>query len=348
MKFFQKRTVAIVITGLVILGCLLYGWGSSTPKPEPAAPMPDYSVSDGAVWVRDDAGVLSGDTCRELAELNAYWDATYNSVVAFASTDSTGGAYMEDYAYMLGNEWGLGQNDMLLLVVPGEMPYLVLSNSEIVPDKELEADFYDAFDDGYSFAGFDYDNAVREFYGELDNLYNDYAPTHYEYHDYNAPVVYETQSVNIVGLVFFVVIVIVVLSAIDKSRYRRWYRRYGMMATPPVRFVPFIFWHRPGGSWYRRMNMHYTPRPGGSRSGMPPPTGRPGSRPGNFGSRPSGFGGSSRPGNFGSRPSSFGSRGGFGGSSRSGGFGGGSRGGSFGGRGGFGGGGSRGGFGGRR
>ena len=140
MKFFQKRTVAIVITGLVILGCLLYGWGNSSSKPEPIAPapLPDLSLADGEAWVRDDAGVLSADTRRELAELNAYWDAAYDSVVAFVSTESTGGAYMEDYAYDFGTAWGLGQNDMLLLVVPGEMPYLVLSNSEIVPDKAAD------------------------------------------------------------------------------------------------------------------------------------------------------------------------------------------------------------------
>ena len=347
MKFFQKRTVAIVITGLVILGCLLYGWGMSSPKPEPDV-APIVSLTDGEVWVRDDAGVLTDVTRQELAQFNAHWDATYNSVVAFASTHSTDGDDMEDYAYALGTEWGLGQNDMLLLVVPGEMPYLVVSNSEIVPDERLEDVFYGVFGTAYA----DYDSAVAILYCELDNLYSDYAPTHYTYYDYTAPVVYETRSLSIAACVFFILIVIIILSAADKARYHRWYRRYGMLASPPVRFVPFIFWHRPGGSWYRRMNLHYTPRPGASRPGSAP---RPGS------SRPTGFGGNSRPGSFGSRPNSFGSSSrpsgfggssrpsGFGGSSRPGSFGGSSRGGSFGGRGGFGGGGgSRGGFGGRR
>ena len=343
MKFFKNRTVAWVITGLVILGCLGYGLVQRYTAQTPTQTVVQTDPIAANMWINDAAGMLSTSTESKLHSYNTRWDNNYRSVIAVATVDTVGGEDIEDFAYEYGAQWGLGENDMMLLLAEEDDDfYFVVSGTEIVPDEEVEEAFYDEFFDDYA-AG-DYDDAILSFFREMDEVYEEYAPKYlsggtnevYEYAPYSAPA--SDAASSLVMLVLFLVIILLIFNAIDKARYRTWYGRYGMMATPPVRFVPLVFWRRPGGAWYRRMNRMYTPgtyrpRPYTTGTGMPPPGTRPGThssafRPGSFGgSRPTGFGGtrsgssfgSSRPGSFGgSRPSGFGgsrggSRGGFGG-----------------------------------
>jgi len=350
MKFFKNRVVAWVITGIVILGCLGYGLAQRNAASVPTDAAAQTVPAASEVWVRDEADMLSASTESRLNSYNAKWDNDYRSVIGVVTVDSVGGEDMEDFAYDYGERWGLGGNDMLLLMSEkDDAYYFVLSNSEIVPDAQVEDALNDDFYEEYYYG--DFDEALLDFFDEMDEVYEDYAPRYIgngTAGGYGDSVIINSGAAetisSLVSLLFFLLIVVLILNAIDKARYRTWYGRYGTVAAPRVRFVPLLFWHSVGSSWSRRMTRHYTAapsRPYGytTRPGTMPP---PGTRPGNFGSsRPGGFGGS-RSGSFGSSShSSFGGsfRGGsFGGSSsgfggsRGGGFSGGSRGGGFGGR----------------
>ena len=347
MKFFKNRTVAWVITGLVIVGCLGYGLSQRSPNSTQAVVQTDPIAAN--MWINDAAGMLSTSTESKLHSYNTRWDNNYRSVIAVATVDTVGGEDIEDFAYEYSAQWGLSEKSMMLLLAEEDDEFFfVRSDTEVIPDEEVEEAFYDEFFDDYA-AG-DYDDAILSFFREMDEVYEEYAPKYLSgstdsgqnYSVVTEPYFSESAALasSLITLLFVLVIILLIFNAIDKARYRTWYGRYGMMATPPVRFVPLVFWRRPGGAWYRRMNRMYTPgayrpRPHTTGTGMPPPGTRPGThsstfRPGSFGgSRPTGFGGtrsgssfgSSRPGSFGgSRPSGFGG-------SRGGGFSGGSRGG---------------------
>ena len=352
MKFFKNKFVAILITVLVIAGSIVYGM-SKAPA-ELAKP----AFGD---WSYDGADVLTDDTEAVVDKYNSQWDASYSGVVALATVKSTKNWSISDYAVSMGEQWGLGSGDMLLLIdVSGGEYYVVTAQQfeDSVGYSMLYETFSEYFDP--AFKNGSYDAAVKNVFAALDDCFKSYMETSSpasSYYDpyYNASDYgYYDPTETVTDIIVFLVIAFLIISWIDRSRYRRWYMMYGAAPRPAVSFVPLIFWHRPGGAWYRKMNAGMNPPPRGGRPGGPDGfNGRPGdNRPsGNssfFGnSRGSGFGSS---GGFGgSRGGSFGgSRGGSFGGSRGGGFGG-SRGGGFGGSRGGGFGGSRGGgFGGRR
>ena len=372
MKFFKNKFVAIAITAAVIVGCLGYGqtqrpWSGSHAVVE-SADTGNYDASAYADWSYDEANILSSNTEALVDSYNAKWDAQYGTILALATVKDTDGD-IENYAYDMADDAGLGADDMMLLISADEYEYWVVTADRVtnatgktVLQKTFETNFGQTFDSG------DYDRAVNELYADLDDLYASTLTAHAVYGaDLPAPV-YQSQS--LAGILLFLLVVVLIVSAIDKARYRRWYGLYGTLASPPVTFVPLLFWHRPGGLWYRRMfgsmggGIPRGPAPGAPRApgsyganrgpgGYAPRSGyQPPNRGSGFGgsaNRGSGFTGSSRSSFTGSSRSGFGGgagRGsGFGGSSRGGGFGGGGFGGSRGG--GFGGG-SRGGFGGKR
>lgn len=376
MKFFKNKFVAIAITAAVIVGCLGYGqtqrpWSGSSSVVE-MADTGNYDAAAYADWSYDEANILSSDTEQLVDSYNAKWDVQYGTILALATVKDAGGD-IENYAYDMADDAGLGADDMMLLISAGEKEYWVVTADRIINatgETALQKIFSDEF--GLAFASGDYDFAVSYLYAGLDTLYAN-SLSSFVVSGYDMPAaVYQGQS--LAGVLLFLLALVLIVSLIDKARYRSWYRSYGTIASPPVTFVPLLFWHRPGGLWYRRMfgsmggGIPRGPAPGAPRApgsygadrapgGYAPRSGyQPPNRSSGFGgsaSRGSGFtSGSSRSSFTGSSRSGFGggvSRGGgFGGSSRGGGFGG-SRGGFGGGsRGGFGGGSRGGGFGGRR
>ncbi len=346
MKFFKNKAVAIVLSALVVLGCIGLGWSQ---KPAEVA-QPVYNQ-----WVYDGADILSDETEALVASYNDKWDASYSSVTAIATVPHTRNWDIYEYAVTMGERWGLGSKDQLLLIDAAGDEYYFVSSYEIEDQMGYERMwniFREEFEPAYGNGSYDY--AVQNVYSVLDQSYSQYLSSgvhtdyseyyydsYYDYSGYND--VYTTQS-SISSLIMLLIIAFVIFSIIDKARYRSWYGR-GAAYRSAHSFVPIIFWHRPGGAWFRNMHasMHRPPPPPGPRPGSGP--NRTNFTPGrNPGSRPGGFGSGSRPGSFGG--SGFGgSRGGGFGGSRGGGFGGGGFGGSRGG--GFGGG-RGGGFGGRR
>ena len=326
MKFYQKRGFAMVVLILAIIGSGVYGISK-----KPAAP-PEVSYYN---WICDQAGLLDQETRQTIQDYNTAWNKQYYAVVAVAAVDDIRGWKPEDYARELGAKWGLGANDMLLLLVKGGDWYVACGDdlADQMTDTQ-QTKLKTALDTPY-YAG-DYSQAAVDFFRQSDVVLAQtlgQSGSHQQpaqSRDWQQPSA--ASGVSVSGVVLLIVGIFVIWSLLDRMRYNR-YRRRPVVAGGPV-YYP-IFWGRrpraprppqpprpprgPGGP------MGGGPRPPRSASPRPPRSSGP--RPGNYSRSSSGGGGS--------RSGGFGNRGGFGGGGRSSG---GSRGGGFGGKGGFGGG----------
>ena len=115
MKFFEKRGVALVVLMLAIAGAVFIGQsrkdGFIAKKP---TELLDVQYQD---WICDEAGLLNGQTEQLIRDYNDSWNSKYYAITAVASIDHLTGWDAEDYAANLGEKWGLGRNDMILLLV---------------------------------------------------------------------------------------------------------------------------------------------------------------------------------------------------------------------------------------
>ena len=307
MKFFQKKSVAVLTMVLCIAAAAAWGI-AHRPAAAPAGGEPlDGTLS--TAWCRDfivdNAGVLPEHTEEALALYDANWDQWAGSILAVVTEDAPSST-AEDGAWEWAERLELGENDAILFLdIGGQDAYLLTSGSFGARFGGAESDYLNA----YLYEGFmagDYGAGVQNLFDHVHLLFSG-----------GTSAAGEAYS-GVIMLAVMVVIMVLIFSALDRMRYNAWFLRYGGMPVPPVVFRPILWWHRPGSSWWRH-------RP-------PPPPRGPGPRPpfgGAFSSRPPRGGGFSRGGGFG--------RGGFGGGgfSRGGGFGGRTGGGSFrGGRGG--------------
>lgn len=337
MKMLQKRSVAIVLTLVMIAAGIGLGQWRANRDPEPVQPPTtgqaalDTTLSTAAYenWLWDEAGVFSAGEKEKICLYNANWDKRYTSLLAVAAVNSVEGD-LSSYAYDLGNEIGLGQGDALLVLdIGGQDAYLATGDDfaqQMLSDTEattyLNLYLYEDFMQGH------YGTGVLTFMSALNDRYVAVFGGERVIATYSGGVM-ET----LIGIIVLLAIILMIASIIDSLRYNSYRQRYYGVPNPPYAFRPVLFWHGPSYGWYRRRWHQPPPPPRGPRGpggpGRPGGPGGPG-RPGGFsgGSRGGGFGGSARGGGF-----SGGSRGGgFGGGSRGGGFSGGSRGGGFGGR----------------
>lgn len=315
MKFYQKRGFAMVVLILAIIGSGVYGISK-----KPAAP-PEVSYYN---WICDQAGLLDQETRQTIQDYNTAWNKQYYAVVAVAAVDDIRGWKPEDYARELGAKWGLGANDMLLLLVKGGDWYVACGDdlADQMTDTQ-QTKLKTALDTPY-YAG-DYSQAAVDFFRQSDVVL---AQTLGQSGSHQQPAQKRewqqpsaASGVSVSGMVLLIVGIFVIWSLLDRMRYNR-YRRRPVVAGGPVYYPIF---------WGRRPRAPRPPRgPGGPMGGgpRPPRSASPrsprssGPRPGNYSrSSSGGFGGGSRSGGFGNR-------GGFGGGGRSSG---GSRGGGFGG-----------------
>lgn len=350
MKFLQKRSVAILLTIVMIAAGIGLGqWRADQAPPPPTTGQTalDTSLSTSAyeTWIWDEADVFSKSEEKQICLYNANWDKRYNSLLAVAAVKSAEGD-LADYAYELGNEIGLGQGDALLVLdIGGQSAYLATGDdfadrllSDTQATSYLNLYLYEDFMDG------NYGKGVLTFTEALNQRYVEV------FGGGNTGTIHmgESEGSSLMGIIVLLVILLIIANLIDSLRYNSYRQRYYGVPNPPYVFRPILFWHGPSYGWYRRRwHQPPPPPPRGPRG-----PGGPGGFGGGFGgtggftnnNRGGGFGGSSRGGGFGgSRGGGFGGgsfRGGGFGGSRGGGFGGGSRGGGFGG-------GRGGGFGGR-
>jgi uncharacterized membrane protein YgcG len=310
-KLFQNRAVAwIVLILAVALACL---WGYNRKDHYESRKTTELLEVKYYQWVNDSAKLLSDATEKTVADYDTDWNNKYYTVVAVATLNKLNGWTEADYARALGEKWGLGGGDMLLLLVKGDDWYVAVGdNVAAVMTDTQQTKLKQAIDQPY-YAG-KYDEAVVAFFRQADVFYaqaklngggSQQSGPSQEWEEYSKPK--QAGSVSLFKVALLVIAVLVVWAILDRFRYNRYQRRYRVASpvTPVVAYYP-IFWGRtrapaaprpvqpaaPANTYHRPAS---APKPSGSYRTPSSPKTPPNSgntRPGNFGK--SGFGGGKR------------------------------------------------------
>ena len=330
MKFFKKRSVAWVVLVLAVAASVCIGFAR---KDHFLAKQPTELLDvQYSQWICDDADLLSSGTEQLIEQYNADWDERYYAVVAVATVEHLTGWEGQEYAANLGQQWGLGENDMILLLVEdGDWQVYCGDRVGACMTDTQQQKLRSAIDSPY-YTG-DFNAAVTAFFRQSDVFYAQAQLNTGESYGSDPgwyaqePAAVKTGGVSIGSVILLIVAIFAVWVLLDRMRYNRYRRRYVMPGiVPPVAYYPIFWGRRPAAP--RAPRPPRRPYNGGPR----PPAGG-GPRPGGGGYRPPRSTPRPQPPRSSSRPGSGFSGGGFGGGSRSGG----SR--SGGSRGGFGGGG---------
>ena len=330
MKFFKKRSVAWVVLVLAVAAGVWIGFAR---KDHFLAKQPTELLEvQYRQWICDDADLLSSGTEQLIEQYNADWDERYYAVVAVATVEHLTGWEGQEYAANLGQQWGLGENDMILLLVEdGDWQVYCGDRVGACMTDTQQQKLRSAIDSPY-YTG-DFNAAVTAFFRQSDVFYAQAQLNTGESYGSDPgwyaqePAAVRSGGVSIGSVILLIVAIFAVWVLLDRMRYNRYRRRYVMPGiVPPVAYYPIFWGRRPAAP--RAPRPPRRPYNGGPR----PPSGG-GPRPGGGGYRPPRSTPRPQPPRSSSRPGSGFSGGGFGGGSRSGG----SR--SGGSRGGFGGGG---------
>ena len=214
-NLFQKKSVAIAVLIIAILGSCVYGFSQ---KP---ASMPKV---ESGTWVQDDAGVLSTETETIIHRYNEQWDANYYAVVAVATVDSTHGWNdLAEYTSELGNKWGLGLNDLVVLIDTSGNWYInggseVLYRMSSTDVAAITAAFTPDFNTE------NYDAAVEKLFSALSTWYDsnyggvarEDQPGYYGY-DYDESgwnTAWDISS-TIISLVMIIILLLVIVMILD-------------------------------------------------------------------------------------------------------------------------------------
>ena len=337
MKLFQKAWFAWLLTAVMIVAAVAIGQAKPSAVTPPAASPSggaaldeSLSVKEFADYILDETGTLSSKQERQISLYNANWAKRYDSIIAVAVKKSVNGS-IDDFAYTLGAEISLAPSDAILVIdVSAQDAYLAASPDYPLTDSQI-ATYVNSALGPYVESG-KYGDGILNLFLELNQFYVDNYGLGY-LDNGGSYVSGGDTTAGVVMLVLILIAIVLVVNAIDRTRYNAYRTRYYGVASPPVMFRPLFFWHGPGSYWYRR---HWRQPP-------PPPPPRPPRGPGGPGPRPgggsfSGFSGPRGGGFSGSGPSRgggfSGGRGGGFSSGRGGGFSGGRGGGFSGGRGG--------------
>ena len=168
MKFFKKRGVALAVLVLSIAAAVCIGQSRKAGYiAQQPVTLPEVKYHQ---WICDEAGLLSEKTKEEIQQYNSDWDSRYYAAVAVATVDSITGWTPEKAAEKLGTDWGLGENDMLLLLVRngdyyvncGDKVRAAMTDTQQMKLKQaIETPYYNG----------DFDGAALAFYRQADVFY---------------------------------------------------------------------------------------------------------------------------------------------------------------------------------
>lgn len=144
------------------------------------AAIPDRPANNGTIL--DEAGVLSDTVEQKLTQKNETLFEDTGAEIAVVCVDFLDGEEIDDYAYDLFNEWGIGSsernNGLLLLLAIAEDNYYALPGygiEDTFSGGTLQTMLDDYLED--DFAAGDYESGVEKFYDAAYELLADYTYT---------------------------------------------------------------------------------------------------------------------------------------------------------------------------
>lgn len=243
MKFFKNRAVAWVVLVVAIVASCLIGM---IKKP---ATVPDVEYYN---WISDDAKMLSDATEKTVEQYNAAWDKQYRAVIAVASVDSIRGWTYEKFCAQLGGDWGMGPNDMLLLLVKNSDYYVACGDNVLAAMTDTQQAKLQSAIEPYYYKG-DMDGAVSAFFRQADVVYAQMNSSNISMYDAGGeswPEKNYSSGINIGGVLLLIIAIFVVWMLLDKIRYNR-FQRYQrrsanttyVVGAPRTVYYP-VFWGR--------------------------------------------------------------------------------------------------------
>ena len=234
-NFAKNRTLGWICVVIAVVAATVWGMYK---KPVDLPKVEFYN------WVCDDAKLLSTETENIVKQYNDNWNDRYYAVTAVATVKSVRGWKVEEFAKALGEEWGLGSNDMLLLMVKNGDYYVACGDyvAAMMTDTQqnklqsaVEPPYYQK----------DYDDAAVSFFRQADVFYGQ-AFTGIAGSTGGAEwQKSRSTSLPIGGVILLVLGIFAVWALLDRVRYSRYQRRYvtPAVAVPVIPYYP-IFWGR--------------------------------------------------------------------------------------------------------
>lgn len=301
-NFARNRTLGWLCVVIAVAAAVVWG---AYRKPVELPKVQYYN------WVCDDADLLSTETENIIRQYNENWNDSYYAVTAVAAVDSVKGWKMEEFAKALGEKWGLGSNDMLLLMVKGDHYYVACGDYVAAVMMDVQQTKLQSAVELPYYQG-DYDAAAVSFFRQADVFY---AQAFTGISGSTAGEEWQGRDVsgnNVGGVLLLILAIFAVWVLLDRGRYRRYQRRYvSRTVVAPVAYYP-IFWGRrpaaprpprpphPDHHGAPRGNVHHSVPHSSTYHGAqrPSPSARPSAphksapRGGSFGNK--GFGGGKR------------------------------------------------------
>lgn len=324
------KTIRLICMSLALLLCLSFGAAYA----KVVSPGEDF-------YYLDEAGVLDEATEGEIYFSNQLLEKACGAQIVIAAIDSTGNTAIDEYAYEMFNEWGIGsaekQNGFLLLMAIDDENYYAITGTGI--DVKFSSGTVGKYLDEYlepDFAEERYDAGAKKLFEavfkRIADIYSvsvtteDGIKAYEEYARQNNTAVqndividrsssgeYHDESSEGIGLILIIIGLIVLYVILKRNMKRNRHYEADYDHRPPRRhfdFGSYLFFRSLSRN---RRHMHHPPHgPNPFHDPAPRPNPTHQSRPGS--------GGFSRGGVFGGGGSA--GRGGFGGGRPSGGFGG--------------------------
>ena len=173
---FKKQGVAWGLTALMIVAAIGIGYGKAANVSNTPEPTPDLQVGPGAFpsYVKDNAGVLSDRTVRELDQRNLRLYGDYGVVIGVV-TCNYGRDDLYNYALKQAENMGLGGRDFIVVLDIRGDNYWLVQGADLVryfTDEDCSDYAWDYMED--AFARGDYDRAVLDLTEMLELWYGTY------------------------------------------------------------------------------------------------------------------------------------------------------------------------------
>lgn len=278
MKFFQKKSVAIVLTLLLVALCCVWGYSRvySNIHPHTEIEEPQRSGENNLNYylnlVDDGADLFTLEVTDQIARKNLTINNTYGTKIAIKTVQYLNGKDIKTFAEDTAQNINMGSMDLLLVVDTDSKSWYVLYGADMQPyvdsatsnplpalfEKHLNDDF---FQDGSNDAILSLLDDFSQWCEENVPPLSDTGTTPF-YFDGKAPSI--TIRAIITGILFtlaaniwWILLLLVVLNVIDRLRFDRHIAGCSPDAPPVHPFHPILFWHRPGSRWYENMTEQF-------------------------------------------------------------------------------------------